>query len=406
MLGITLSNGVKYTPSTNTSVTTPIVLPVAGQSFADIGMLVPAYTNSVALNSLIGPPYNYWGDDDGDTDVTATGSLSLSIVDKYNQPVTRHTVPDICKAPYQVKLTSTDGTLSTRYGVPSSRIFSASNVTYYINPQARAVVCFARPNLTYFLFGWRDHVNEVRGPASIWNENKGFLTQSTNPSSYGLNFPTTGANNLYFDLDIAGSNEALSWTPVTYTGITATMTNSSRTGVRVTLTRYGLNSLLRPSLPQTFELVGRDSRGNEVVKYGFVLKQWFYTANRHYSYNKALSGCSDVGLRLATVKDLTNASCNGLNVNSECRRAVGATPSSPNNYFQRVIGAGFFSEWGSMSLYSKAAFGIDGYWTSEGIEHMLPGKSRKYTVNPNNGSVAASLFSSNYLTGLMVCVWP
>ncbi|WP_267343230.1 hypothetical protein, partial [Gilliamella sp. B3023] len=66
LLGITLSNGTNYTPSTNLSSTTPIVLPVAGQSFADISMLVPTDTNSVALSTLIGPPNNYWGDDDGD----------------------------------------------------------------------------------------------------------------------------------------------------------------------------------------------------------------------------------------------------------------------------------------------------------------------------------------------------
>ncbi|MCX8676016.1 hypothetical protein J3U16_12025, partial [Gilliamella sp. B3023] len=78
LLGITLSDGTNYTPSTNLSSTTPIVLPVAGQSFADIRMFVPTDTNSVALSTLIGPPNNYWGDDDGDSGVTATGSLSLS----------------------------------------------------------------------------------------------------------------------------------------------------------------------------------------------------------------------------------------------------------------------------------------------------------------------------------------
>ncbi|MCX8661900.1 hypothetical protein, partial [Gilliamella sp. B2911] len=65
LLGITLSDGTQYTPSTNSSSTTPIVLPVVGQSFADISMFVPTNTNSVALSSLIGPPNNYWGDDDG-----------------------------------------------------------------------------------------------------------------------------------------------------------------------------------------------------------------------------------------------------------------------------------------------------------------------------------------------------
>ncbi|MCX8583279.1 hypothetical protein, partial [Gilliamella sp. B3372] len=105
--------------------------------------------NSVALSTLIGPPNNYWGDDDGDSGVSATGRLSLSIVDKSGQTVSRSTVPTICKAPYKVTLSSSDGTLSTRYGFPNRSTFNASNVTYYVNPKASPVVCFARPDLTY-----------------------------------------------------------------------------------------------------------------------------------------------------------------------------------------------------------------------------------------------------------------
>ncbi|MBI0061785.1 hypothetical protein H3T83_11335, partial [Gilliamella sp. M0320] len=67
LLGISLSDGRRFTPTTNdSSSTNPIVLPAIGQSSADIGMLVPTNTDSIALSSLIGTPYNYWGDDDGD----------------------------------------------------------------------------------------------------------------------------------------------------------------------------------------------------------------------------------------------------------------------------------------------------------------------------------------------------
>ncbi|WP_267342827.1 hypothetical protein, partial [Gilliamella sp. B3023] len=187
LLGITLSNGANYTPSTNTSSSSaPIVLPVAGQSFADIRMFVPTNSTLVDLSTLIGPPNNYWGDDDGDSGVSATGRLSLSIVDKNNQSVSRNSVLTTCNSPYKVKLSSTNGTLSTRYGFPNRSTFSASNVTYYVNPKASPVVCFARPNLT---FGRGDFA----GPASMWDPAKGFLTQETDPSLYGRNFPTTGA---------------------------------------------------------------------------------------------------------------------------------------------------------------------------------------------------------------------
>ena len=137
-LWITLSNGVKFTPASNNSSIKPIKLPNSGQSFADIGMLVPTDSNSIALNSLIGSPNNYWGDNDGDgqgfNGIAATGNLSLSIVDKNDNAVARNEVLTICDAPYKVTLMSTDGTLRTRYGVPNSSSFSASSTTYYVNP--------------------------------------------------------------------------------------------------------------------------------------------------------------------------------------------------------------------------------------------------------------------------------
>ncbi len=95
-LWITLSNGIKFTPANNNSSIKPIELPYSGQSFADIAMLVPTDSNSIALNSLIGSPNNFWGDDDGDgqgvNGIMATGSLNLSIVDKNDNAVARNEV--------------------------------------------------------------------------------------------------------------------------------------------------------------------------------------------------------------------------------------------------------------------------------------------------------------------------
>ncbi|MBI0061782.1 hypothetical protein H3T83_11320, partial [Gilliamella sp. M0320] len=163
------------------------------------------------LSSLIGTPYNYWGDDDGDgqgvNGVTATGSLRLSIVDKYNRAVARNEVLTNCRnqAPYKLTLSNTNGTLKTRYGVPNESRFTAGNATYYINPKGTQI-CYARPDLgdrSYSDSSWKGL------SVAVWQEDKGFLTQSVTPSSYDLNFPTTGANNLYFDLDISGSTQAL-----------------------------------------------------------------------------------------------------------------------------------------------------------------------------------------------------
>ncbi|PXZ05251.1 hypothetical protein DKK70_11725 [Gilliamella apicola] len=366
LLEISLSDGSSFTPSFPNSKNNPIVLPVAGQSFADIDMLVPTNTDSIALSSLIGPPYNYWGDDDGDgqgiNGITATGSLSLSIVDRDNQPVARNTKLEICKGPYKLTLSNTSGSLKTRYGVPNESLFSASNVTYYINPKSVPEICFVRPIMSAnFSSG------KYAGPASIWDPRNGFLPQSVTPSSYGLNFPTTGANNLYFDLDIGGVAQPLTWKAVSANGdIKVTMTNSKRDSVRITLTgpvakdsQWSLDNpgnIDKPSLPQVIELVGLDSNNNEVLKYGFVLKHWFVNrGNRMYTYASMSSWCTNIGYRLAKIKDLTNANYNNL----------GATPSSSGNHLQRTIGAGFFSEWSIPASYKGGNFVNYYYWTSD-----------------------------------------
>ena len=366
LLEISLSDGSSFTPLSPNSKNNPIVLPVAGQSFADIDMLVPTNTDSIALSSLIGPPYNYWGDDDGDgqgiNGITATGSLSLSIVDRDNQPVARNTKLEICKGPYKLTLSNTSGSLKTRYGVPNESRFSASNVTYYINPKSVPEICFVRPIMTAnFSSG------KYAGPASIWDPRNGFLPQSVTPSSYGLNFPTTGANNLYFDLDIGGVAQPLMWKAVSANGdIKVTMTNSKRDSVRITLTgpvakdsQWSLDNpgnIDKPSLPQVIELVGLDSNNNEVLKYGFVLKHWFVNrGNRMYTYASMSSWCTNIGYRLSKIKDLTNANYNNL----------GATPSSSGNHLQRTIGAGFFSEWPIPASYKGANFVNYYYWTSD-----------------------------------------
>ncbi|MCX8684896.1 hypothetical protein [Gilliamella sp. B2864] len=391
LLGITLSNGANYTPSNNSSSATPIVLPVAGQSFADIRMFVPTNTNSVALSTLIGPPNNYWGDDDGDSGVSATGSLSLSIVDRNNRPVSRDTVLTTCtdSAPYKVTLSSTDGTLSTRYGFPNRSTFSARSETYYVNPKAGPVVCFARPNLLYGKLGdWPSFPSwDFAGPSSMWDPANGFIPQSTEPSLYGRNFPTTGANGLYFDLLISGSSQPLSWSPVSLGGITVTMSNPTATSVRVTLTGpYATPSqhsssnpvpISKPTLPQTFELVGRDSNGTPVVKYGFTLKQWFVnTGSVKKNYPNTLSWCNSIGYQVPRVSDLTNA------VRTASPAISGATPSSPGNYYQRRIGSGFFTEWGRMYDYSGVGFVSNWYWTS------APYGSDQVVVSTNNGVVS------------------
>jgi hypothetical protein len=184
-------------------------------------------------------------------------------------------------------------------------------------PQS-AVINYARPNL-------EQGFGIYAGPADIWNHKKGFLVQSINPESYNQNFPTTGAHNLYFDLLITGIEpEELTWEPVTLGGITATVTNVVAKDWWLPYEDWGVvarvkltgpeasnqrdnphpNPIAKPQLPQTFELVGRDiNTGDEVVKYGFVLKQWFVNRGMELGiYSDHLAWCNSLGYRMPRVR--------------------------------------------------------------------------------------------------------
>ncbi|OCF96831.1 hypothetical protein A9G16_10195 [Gilliamella apicola] len=417
LLGISLSDGRRFTPTTNNSSSTnPIVLPVTGQSFADIGMLVPTNTNSIALSSLIGTPYNYWRDDDGDgqgiNGVTATGSLNLSILDNQNQPVARNHVLTFCggRTPYKLTLSNSEGRLTTRYGVPNESRFSGDRVSYYIKPKGTQI-CYARPYIAG-IGGLSD---------AVWDRGGGFITQSVTPSSYGLNFPTTGANNLYFDMLIYGTNQALSWAPVSHGGITATMTDSTSTSVKVTLTgpvttqsqweSENPGRIDKPSLPQVFELVGRDSSGNAVLKYGFVLKQWFVNSDHYTGNDYSISSfCNRIGYRVPNVKDLTNASCKDRDGREGiCPEVVGGgRPFPPNdNVASRHIGGGLFSEWGRIPYYVGSGF--QGYFISppgyfvQGIV-VVEGRRFYHIVRTDGGKIYRNRYDGEPVFGL--CVYP
>ncbi|OCG41786.1 hypothetical protein [Gilliamella sp. Bif1-4] len=267
------------------------------------------------------------------------------------------------------------------------------------------VIDYVRPNL----FSGDD---KFAGPVDIWNPDKGFLVQSINPESYNLNFPTTGAHNLYFDLLISEVDiNELKWEPVTHEGITATVTNVvpndywipwedfAKVVARVKLTgpeaRTQRNNpkpsqIAKPELPQTFELVGRDRYGIEVVKYGFVLRQWFVNRGGQYEpYSDQLAWCNSLGYRMPRVRDLTNAKC-GVNFNFPCINGVdGATPSSVHREYQRQIGAGFFTEWGYMHYYRDAGFVPYNYWTSDAVG------SFQFDVYSYSGLVGNAFVSSS-----------
>ncbi|OCG35016.1 hypothetical protein [Gilliamella sp. Gris1-4] len=398
----------------------------AGITFNDIHMVLPLDSDSISLNDLI--TQGKWGDDDGDGQgaggVTASGSISLAIKDKDGTTVSRGDTLNLCKAPYKVTLSSTGGNLVTQYGVPNSSTFSGGTVDYYITLPSRPVICSVRPNLTV-------GGSNFAGPSNIWSPTKGFLVQSTNPSSYDKNFPTTGADGLYFDLDIGGIDASqLRWTVNTSGSLGATVRwTSPLTGTfrdprgntvraddwirnKSKITRVTLHGpearsqwsnsnpfqITVPSLPQTFELVGSDGRGHE-VRYGFVLRQWFVHRGGEYEPgSNQIVWCNSLGYRMSRVSDLTNAKCGVDNTRFPCVNGIdGAAPRSSLNNYMRHIGAGFFTEWGNMYNYADVGFVNYYYWTSGATG------SSGFSVDSNGGNVFSYSASNGYSA---VCTAP
>ncbi|OCG61726.1 hypothetical protein [Gilliamella sp. GillExp13] len=269
-----------------------------------------------------------------------------------------------------------------------------------IFPELSAAINYVRPNVEY---GHNNHA----GPAFMWRPNKGFLVQSTNPSSYDQNFPTTGGNGLYFDLVITGIDvEELTWKQVTHERITATVTNvvandrwipkedRGKVVARVKLTGpfattvhsfWTVAPVFKPRLPQTFELVGRHiSTGDEVVKYGFVLKQWFVDLGRTRKYTGVTADwCKQAGYKAPRFRDLTNEGA----TKHKRRPSHAGLPG-----YVRYIGEGFFSEWGYMH-YDNARFKALTYWTEQ--------TDRRGAVDARDGSIWRP--NGEYL-GRFICV--
>ncbi|OCG75935.1 hypothetical protein [Gilliamella sp. Occ4-3] len=378
LLAIKLSDGRTFTPQNNPSSPTATIKVPVEYTWGNINIIVPPSREMITMDELAEElvAQGKLRDDDGDL-IMASGGITLSILDKNGQWINSDRNNDsrltICGAPYAVKLDSPLVGLFTMYGDPSYSILEGGSVTYYISPNTPPQICSVKPNL----------VGGLDGLGDIWNYKDGFFVQSTNPDLYNLNFPTTGAHNLYFDLLIGGVDESqLTWSPVTLGGITATVTKEAVTngGVEKIVTRVKLTGpaasdsqkesdspgrIAVPDLPQVFKLEGRDSSGNVVVKYGFKLKQWFVArGNKLGTFSEQESWCNSIGYRLPRISDLTNAKC-GIDDHFPCVEDInGAAPLSIGNNSQRRIGAGLFTEWGVLLEYTDADLGFQ-HWTSD-----------------------------------------
>lgn len=148
LLWMRFSNGAVYQPYNDYSnMANPIVLPDSILKVGDVQTIIPAYNYpSISLSNIIASN-NYFNDFDGDGEVNSTGSLTVTWRDVYNNDITdwvKHNQDayfSSVNGPYQITISSTNGYLWTRYGLPQAgevSNFQGASHTYYILPVSRA----------------------------------------------------------------------------------------------------------------------------------------------------------------------------------------------------------------------------------------------------------------------------
>lgn len=366
LLTITLSDGRKYLQTNSSSQQNPIELPVAGQTMADILMVIPANTapasstnptQRILFNDLIKSPNNYWGDDDGDgqgTDgISATGSIAVTMRDSKLNRIARNARLDICNSPYRVVIGATAGTLVTQYGIPNTTNLTTSLATYYIKPKVDVpYVCFAQPNLNNSYDGYS---------SSVWDPANGFKLQDINQPSN--NFPTTGSEGLFFYITVIGAtaSDVIANTSLPTGSVSAKLSVDSTNPNKLKIVLTGPNVDNQVAFtPTTFTLSAPTSTGGRVDVYSFKISKWFITEEdtRYDSYG-AKDYCarfSSIGFHLPKVSDYTNQFLNNF-----------VPGTSVGGNYTRAISGALFSEWGvtSNEYYVDSRWLENLYWTSD-----------------------------------------
>ncbi|OCG10922.1 hypothetical protein A9G09_11510 [Gilliamella sp. wkB292] len=424
LLRIILPDGKKVTPDNDVSTSAkPIQLVTSKAKFSDIQTFVsPPNSNSsypqYPLTQII-TTSNYWGDRDGDGQPTVTGNIALNWYDYEGNNITTFVKNNFnselegCNAPYKLTLSiPLAGFISTKYGIPNSSVYRGGSKSYYLYPKVDSLAkfCYAKPNLA-----------SEEDVGDNWKYGKGFY--SYDPSNPENNFPTTGSNNLFFDLKVAG----LSATElININGSSVGQVSGS--GVSLSLSNYG--GLLRVSLkgpslssnggvftPSTFRLYADKSK--TIVFYTFKISRWYIgIPGASGGYVNSENRCNSLngGYRLPGVLDLTNSnrvtdgSGNNINWNNGVPgvKEVDRRLISYRNSSGQWMG-GLFSEWGSVTNdyyvgsdwdnYHDPYFGGAYYWTSD-----LRSDQNHYVVDARNGVIGnRGNEEPNYLTA---CVTP
>ena len=373
---------------------------------------------------------NYWWDIDGDGNDKSPiviGNLKVTWQDYEGNDITNlvknkvDSLLDGCLAPYKLTVSATQGSISTTYGIPNTRTFPATEHSYYIYPKvmSTAKFCYAKPNVVY-----ENDINDQ------WKKGKGFIFY--NPNNAQNNFPTTGSNNLFFDLKIAGlsakelikiNGESVS--QISGSGVSLALSDHQGF-LRVTLKGPSASTNGGQFKPSTFRLYADYNKTN--VFYTFTLQRWYISfLEPSGSYINSINLCNKLtgGYRVPKIIELTNSNRdydknniyigwnNGIpGVKEQYRRMI-----SYKNDSGTWMG-GLFAEWGSVTNshndyensewpdYRDPYFDASIYWSSDIFyKSRYPGdKDTLYVVDSRWGVVGTRAEDERlYLTA---CITP
>ncbi|OCG26322.1 hypothetical protein A9G11_00855 [Gilliamella sp. wkB108] len=431
-LNIKLPDGKIYVPEEgsilNTIVdkstsTKPIELP-KDIIFSQIDTLVP-FGNypSVPLNTVFDAPNNFWKDDDDDKNFSATGNLTVKWVDSYGEDVTSKVknAPweklDPCASPYKLTLSISDFKLMTQYGVPKESSMVAKSHDYYLRPAVeKPYACYAKPSFNYDS-ATNPSLQDVDGPE--WVAGKGFkaVIDDDDSNTSIVNFPSTGANNLYFDLILAGvtAKEVIDGYPdgdfPSTAGGSVPQPPSAKLSIppgqdanlsnqlRVTLIgpNTGITKLRNNMFaPTQFSLMYKKT--NTLI-YKFSIVSWYMFVNQQFNtideFKKFClrQGNGWTGFNIAKVDQLTNANAYTWNNGISGRQINNYRRSLNYNRSGKPVG-GIFSEWGSLSEqnYPGSGWVADIYIT----QSTYDGDHRYYVDSRDGRILKQDGVSSNY----------
>jgi hypothetical protein len=409
LLSITLSDGRTILALEDTSsADDPIVLPSSTDTFSHIQSLIPLPSAgnknypSVTLDTLISDPYYYWADSDDDGNAKASGELKVKWQNYKNVDITQRvknnldTILDPCEAPYKLTLSSTDVLLSTEYGVPSESHLKGDSHSYYIKPKPNenvASVCYAQPNI------WIDsttsnHFADLDGPD--WRAGEGFIPQDINNPV--KNFPSTGANGLFFKIKVEGitAQQIIQFNgqtvqPESGQGVILKLSaeGNKNNVVKIMLEGPDQFSRDRTFIPSVFKLYADNDKKR--LLYSFKLARWYINTTKDrgkFTRQEAINFCGDLryNYRLAGVSDLTNA--------NSTRDLGGWTRGLPDrdhtfDHYRRQLSyhngrmwiGGLFNEWGYVSAWGGR------YWTINSNRMSRWGDEKYYHVINYSGRI-------------------